>query len=259
MPGQFGNAALAGHRTTYGAPFFDIDALAPGDEIKVTTLTGTYVYRVSGQQVVSPSDYEVIATTDLDAALLTLVSCHPRYTARQRIIVSAELDPAKSSTPLPPTVNYGQPAELAGSDEPNDPANTVAPDGDGLGGALNEEDATPSTAADSGDASNVGSAPVGNEGPDRPAPPSAGEGSGISLAEDSASVELLQQGWFSDPNAWPHVAAWGAVVSAIALFAWALSLQTRRNWIGLLAGFGPFVIALYFFFQNVNRLLPPNI
>ncbi|MEM1335725.1 MAG: sortase, partial [Actinomycetota bacterium] len=96
LPGQLGNAAIAGHRTTYGAPFFRVDELDPGDEIRVTTLNGVFVYRVTGQRIVAPSEYQVVATTDPSRATLTLVSCHPRYTAQQRIIISAELDPTAS-------------------------------------------------------------------------------------------------------------------------------------------------------------------
>ena len=83
MPGQLGNAAIAGHRTTYGQPFFDVDKLEVGDEIIVTTLVGRYVYRVTGQQIVSPSDYQVVATVDPTRATLTLTSCHPKWTARE--------------------------------------------------------------------------------------------------------------------------------------------------------------------------------
>ena len=64
MPGQLGNAAIAAHRTTYGQPFFDIDKVQNGDEIIVITLAGRFVYRVTGQQIVSSSDYQVIATVD---------------------------------------------------------------------------------------------------------------------------------------------------------------------------------------------------
>ena len=75
LPGQLGNSAIAGHRTTFGQPFFDVDKLENGDEIIVTTLAGRFVYRVTGQQIVSPSDYQVIATTDPTRATLTLTSC----------------------------------------------------------------------------------------------------------------------------------------------------------------------------------------
>ena len=54
MPGQPGNAAIAGHRTTYGAPFNRIDELEPGDEILVTTLQGPFTYEVTGTEIVTP-------------------------------------------------------------------------------------------------------------------------------------------------------------------------------------------------------------
>ncbi len=56
LPGQLGNASIAGHRTTYGAPFFDVDDLVPGDELIVTMLTGDrFVYEVTGVEIVSAS------------------------------------------------------------------------------------------------------------------------------------------------------------------------------------------------------------
>ena len=88
LPGQLGNAAIAGHRTTHLHPFFDIDKLQPGDEIIVTTLNGRYTYSVTGTEIVAPDDYaSVIPTTDVTKATLTLVSCTPRYSATNRIVV----------------------------------------------------------------------------------------------------------------------------------------------------------------------------
>jgi sortase A len=125
LPGQLGNSAIAGHRTTFGQPFFDVDKLRNGDEIVVTTLDGRFVYRVTGQEIVSPSDYQVIATTDPTRATLTLTSCHPKYTARERIIVYAELDPAATTGSVgAPTINYGRPLDVAAAADP-DPTNTV--------------------------------------------------------------------------------------------------------------------------------------
>ena len=99
LPGQPGNAAIAGHRTTYGAPFHRIDELEVGDEILVTTLQGSFRYEVTAQQIVRPTDVEVIEDQGEDR--LTLTSCHPKYSARERIVVSAELvdDPAPRSPP----------------------------------------------------------------------------------------------------------------------------------------------------------------
>ena len=110
FPGQARNASLAGPRTTYGAPFNRIDELDPGDEIVVTTVQGTFRYIVSQQQIVEPDQVEVL--NDFGDNRLTLVACHPKYSARQRIVVSARLgsDPAPtpaaagSSAPAPPEI-----------------------------------------------------------------------------------------------------------------------------------------------------------
>jgi sortase A len=110
LPGQAGNASIAGHRTTYGAPFHRIDELEPGDEIKITTLQGTFTYRVmpqvdgsgesTGHFIVSPNDTQVLG--DFGDDRLTLTACHPKYSARQRIIVVAELvDDAEAALPRP--------------------------------------------------------------------------------------------------------------------------------------------------------------
>ena len=101
LPGQPGNAAIAGHRTTYGAPFHRVDELEPGDEILVTTLQGSFTYEVTGQEIVSPRDVHVIEDQGDDR--LTLTSCHPKYSARQRIVITAALvdEPAAPSPPRP--------------------------------------------------------------------------------------------------------------------------------------------------------------
>lgn len=89
VPGQPGNAVISGHRTTYGAPFYDLDALAPGDVIEIDTVIGTHTYTVREQVIVSPTD--VWVTEPRQGAWLTLTTCHPRLSARERLIVFAEL------------------------------------------------------------------------------------------------------------------------------------------------------------------------
>jgi sortase A len=92
LPGEAGNVAIAGHRTTYGHPFADLDRLAPGDDILFDTPVGPYHYRVDRQPfVVDKSDWSPIAAT---GGRLTLSTCHPRHSDRQRLIVRAELVPA---------------------------------------------------------------------------------------------------------------------------------------------------------------------
>lgn len=96
-PGEIGNMAIAGHRTTYGAPFRRNDELARGDEILIDTATTTYVYKVTGRTVVRPSRTDVAAPVPEHAgarprkAMLTLTTCHPKFSAAYRLVVFAEL------------------------------------------------------------------------------------------------------------------------------------------------------------------------
>lgn len=125
MPGQAGNASIAGHRTTYGAPFNRIDELLPGDPIIVYTLQGRFRYEVMaprpnvgiqngpGWFSVKPTETYVIAPTADNR--LTLTACHPKRSARQRIVVQAKLvaEPAAApttTTTAPPAPQEQQPA-----------------------------------------------------------------------------------------------------------------------------------------------------
>ena len=89
LPGQPGNSVISGHRTTYGRPFHDFDRLEPGDVIEVETNIGTHVYEVRELFIVQPTD--VWVTDDKEGGWLTLTTCNPKYSARERLIVSAEL------------------------------------------------------------------------------------------------------------------------------------------------------------------------
>ncbi|HLN42030.1 MAG TPA: class E sortase [Acidimicrobiales bacterium] len=100
LPGEAGNAAIAGHRTTYGAPFYNLDELHSGDLIGITTVQGSFTYSVTGTLVVSPSDTAVVANTT--EAELTLTTCNPRFSASQRLVVHARLITAPAPTLRPP-------------------------------------------------------------------------------------------------------------------------------------------------------------
>ena len=89
LPGQPGNAVISGHRTTYGAPFHELDELRPGERIEVETALGVHVYAVRETVIVRPT--EIWVTQPRDGAWLTLTTCHPRFSARQRLVVFAEL------------------------------------------------------------------------------------------------------------------------------------------------------------------------
>jgi sortase A len=103
MPGQLGNAAIAGHRTTHGKPFYRLNELGPGDDILIDTTYGHFRYRVTQQLVVPPTEVSVVGPT-ADAEL-TLTTCNPRFSARQRLVIHARLvvnrsSPARASVPV---------------------------------------------------------------------------------------------------------------------------------------------------------------
>ena len=88
--GGGGNVVLAGHRTTHGAPFYDLDRLAPGDLIYLTDASGFEVmYRVAETFIVDP--FALWITYDNGEPMLTMFACHPKGSAAQRIVVRAHL------------------------------------------------------------------------------------------------------------------------------------------------------------------------
>jgi sortase A len=90
LPGEDGNVAIAGHRTTYGKPFANLDRLNIGEEIVLETPIGRHVYRISRPPfVVSNNDFTVIAQTP--GRTLTLTTCHPKGSDRQRLVIRAEM------------------------------------------------------------------------------------------------------------------------------------------------------------------------
>ena len=133
MPGEQGNVAFAGHRVGRGSPFLDLDKLQPGDPIVVETGDAWFTYRVlgdpatgdfttdpsgiPGQEIVLPTDVSVISPTPggpaagpATGAYLTLTTCHPKFSAHQRLIIHARLDGA----PLSKAAAPNGPAALAG-------------------------------------------------------------------------------------------------------------------------------------------------
>jgi sortase A len=89
LPGERGTAAVAGHRTTYGAPFRDIDKLKRGHVIRFDLPWGRYVYRVERTKIVDDSDFSVLRKVRHDRLVLT--ACHPLYSAAQRVVVFARV------------------------------------------------------------------------------------------------------------------------------------------------------------------------
>ncbi|HEY4334054.1 MAG TPA: sortase [Ilumatobacteraceae bacterium] len=267
--GQLGNAVFAGHRTTHSHPFLDLDQLKPGDQILVRTkLGGAYVYIVTDSVVVKPTDYHVVTDTDPTKATLTLITCTPPRTATSRLVVHAALDVGASSPVGIGQINYGEGQPF--------PADTeVAPDGTTVTNATlpGDEEEGATTVATTAGAAPVSSA-VSNS--DSANSSSANSTSANSTASASASPSTstasttadtvpnqftgdnsaFSQGWFDDAGAWPHVAFWGVLLLLVWYGAYWVAKRRRNLWMALLTGCVPTILVLYFFYENVNRLLP---
>jgi sortase A len=87
LPGAPGTSAIAGHRTTYGAPFRDVDDLERGQVIRVDMPDGRFVYRVEGVRIVDDQDLSVLRPVGYRRLMLS--ACHPLYSAAERVIVFA--------------------------------------------------------------------------------------------------------------------------------------------------------------------------
>jgi sortase A len=113
MPGQIGNFVISGHRTTYGGPFNQLDELDLGDEVVIETHSQFFTYRVTREFIVDPHAIGEIdkvpnqrGVTPTEA-LMTLTTCHPKYSARSRLIIRAKLETtlAKGPDVVPPALS----------------------------------------------------------------------------------------------------------------------------------------------------------
>ncbi len=123
LPGQKGNVAIAGHRTTYGQPFHNIDKLEAGDQIITTTIQGKFVYEVTGLEIVKPNEVRVLE--DQGDNRITLIACHPKYSLKERIIAHGIL----VGSPAPEIAGQAEAREQAveeSIDEPLAEGETVA-------------------------------------------------------------------------------------------------------------------------------------
>ena len=123
LPGQSGNASVAGHRTTYGHPFYNLDGVVVGDPVVITTVQGVFVYDTVKSEVVSPNDNSVLK--DTSGHMLTLTTCNPRFSASSRLVVVAQL----AHTKLFRGVAAGNPTAKAPAPQ------TAQPTSGALGGA----------------------------------------------------------------------------------------------------------------------------
>lgn len=105
LPGEPGNVAIAGHRTTYGRPFNRLDEMTEGDVVTLETPFALHTYRVvpgfaghGNPWVVPPTDFSVVSQDGVGSTL-TLTTCHPKGSAKQRLILRLELVDSKTKVP----------------------------------------------------------------------------------------------------------------------------------------------------------------
>lgn len=252
LPGQYGNAAVAGHRTGHGGPFFDLDRLRPGDEIQILTrIGGAYAYIVTDSLIVAPSDYRVVTDSDPTMATLTLVTCTPKYSSSERLVVRATLDTSRGSPVGASSTFYGldaaTPVETVLPPDDTSDAPTGVPDTSGPAATTPATDATATPTTTATGTTDIVTATT-TESPDP-----------VANTNEFAAEDAFSQGWFDDGRAWPHVAGWAAALALIAFGSYRLAKRFRRLYLALVVGLVPFVVVLYFFYENVNRLLPAAI
>lgn len=239
LPGAGGNLAIAGHRTTHGAPFADLDQLAPGDHIHLSTAVGDFTYEVighpdgdgglRGHSIVDPAAVAVLA--DYGDDRLTLTACHPKYSARQRIVVSAALidgpgvapdpDPVSTSTVVTATASATEAdaIDVGASSVPHPSVDDAPPP--------SEADATPSPS------------PI-------PAAPAA-------EPSDLAGAELESLGW--QAAAVEPTVVWAVLTLLVGFAAWVVG----RFWPTRLVypAAGPVLaVPLLVCFYHLERVLP---
>ena len=265
MPGQPGNASIAGHRTTWGAPFNRIDEFDPGDEITVRTVQGTFVYRVVEQDnglgyfIVTPDRVDVL---DQDFTVhpdrLTLTACHPKFSAAQRIIVVAELVGEPAPFIGPPGGEGLSEAVLASEDVGGDGAQTpadgdAAPGAEGDGQAATETDASDpgeadtveettgtDDAGDTADMDTVAAAPIGDQGDPTGA---------LVVADD------FGEGLNGDSSAILPSITWG--LAALAIWGTAAFAAARWRRIPAYAvSVVPFFAVLFVCFMHIDQAIP---
>ena len=119
LPGQVGNVAIAGHRTTHGNPFIDIDAIQTGDVMIIETREAWFVYRAVRHEIVEPTRIEVLAPVPGQPgvtpteAWFTLTSCNPRYGSTERYIVFAKFEQKIPHDQVLPAALLADPATKA--------------------------------------------------------------------------------------------------------------------------------------------------
>ncbi len=248
LPGEEGNVGIACHRTTYGAPCFNLNLLKPGDPIFFETDYGKFRYEVETHYIVGPKDKKVLAPVKGES-ILTITTCHPQYSAAQRYVVRARL--------VGPAVD----ADLYFEPEPvvTAPPTTVAPSTTTvttIAGAVADTSAEDPTVDDTSADSAVVIA-------DETVVPGSLVDPTSLEAERTGTGRIITFGWFSGrASFWTSTLLWVLVCAIIWIVAWIIARRRRFLGQALIYGVGFIVVflpALYFCFENLAHLLPENV
>ncbi len=262
MPGMPGNASIAGHRTTWGAPFSRIDELEPGDEINIQTIQGSFTYKVveqaggRGSFIVSPQRLDVLGQNYEEYPnRLTLISCHPKLTARNRIIVVAELvgEPAeyfqRPDTASQPGFFFAFDPEVFGSEAANVGSGNTVQDVTTAPTIIEETDAT---SVDENSQIEVETptptvAPLVDSSEDQIRPSGA-----TNLTARSTG---FGEGLDGDRSAILPSITWGVALLVLMMSANYVASRWKK-WPTYLIAFIPFVVVMSVWFFNLDRALP---
>jgi LPXTG-site transpeptidase (sortase) family protein len=256
LPGQLGNVAIAGHRTTFGAPFFRLNEVVSGDLIYLTDTSGTtWVYTVRHLWVVGPTDTNVLATSR--QADLTLTTCNPRFEAISRLVVRAVLlERLARGTLLPgrlPVVESEQ------RDLPR-PTGSAGPRSAGGPTSPRSTASNPAASSTNGARGRQTGASIGQQN---------GNGGAVGSVADTPTADTPTVGAAPADNTTGASAGgtWAATLSwaALALVAWtgtrvaAAQLRRYSKVAMLAAGTLLCLVPLWFVFENLVDLLPASI
>ena len=237
--GNKGNVALAGHRTTYGAPFGRIGELLPGDKINILTPVGTAIYEVmdpvvaskswagtvreirGGHAIVGPSDEFVL--TEVGDNRLTLTACHPKFSAEERIIVVAQL--------------IGEPFAMLNPEFGKSVAQITTPS------TLLNGEVSPAT-------------PSADPSADPSLNPTTPE---LDPSQNAVETQEIRQSLQVTLNGLPNQIAPSIVFALLTLVVMTAIAAMSEKFGRLRAytfGFVPFLVVLWFFFRHLELLLP---
>ena len=278
LPGQPGNASIAGHRTTYGAPFANIGNLRPNDRITVQTAQGEFIYEVLSQDlptkgylIVSPDRVDLLR--DKGNNLLTLTSCHPRFSNRQRIVVQARL----LGDPVVPMRNLNQrqdaPQELASEDLTEVAVEAGETDAAVETDVAVETDAAERTSAAGGDeisavsegeaiqtgsvqTENIQTGSVASEAPGANSYPDAfNAGPEVSASGNAEVGASFGSGLSGERSAIPSAVLWFVATAILWAAVWLVGTRWRRM-PSVAIGILPVLGCLFVAFSYLDRALP---